>query len=56
MLKFIKHTALLFLFFVANQIITGFLMVGPTLQAIPEFPAQLIENMIWVCAIIGIVS
>lgn len=55
MLKFIKHTALLFLFFVAYQIITGFLMIGPTLQAIPEFPAQLIENMIWVCAIIGIV-
>ena len=40
MLKFIKHTALLFLFFVAYQIITGFLMVGPTLQAIPEFPAH----------------
>ncbi|MEG3258734.1 type II CAAX endopeptidase family protein [Streptococcus suis] len=55
MLKFIKHIASLFLFFVAYQIISGFLMVGPSLQAIPEFPAQLIENMIWICAIIGIV-
>ncbi|MCB2898337.1 CPBP family intramembrane metalloprotease [Streptococcus suis] len=55
MLKFIKHIALLFLFFVAYQIISGFLMVGPSLQAIPEFPAQLIVNMILICAIIGIV-
>ncbi|CYX09970.1 CPBP family intramembrane metalloprotease [Streptococcus suis] len=55
MLKFIKHIASLFLFFVAYQIISGFLMVGPSLQAIPEFPAQLIENMILICAIIGIV-
>ncbi|HEL9626985.1 TPA: CPBP family intramembrane metalloprotease [Streptococcus suis] len=55
MLKFIKHIASLFLFFVAYQIISGFLMVGPSLQAIPEFPAQLIENMIWICAIIGII-
>ncbi|CYV98823.1 CPBP family intramembrane metalloprotease [Streptococcus suis] len=55
MLKFIKHIASLFLFFVAYQIISGFLMVGPSLQAIPEFPAQLIENMIWICAIIVLV-
>ncbi len=31
MLKFIKHVALLFLYFVAYQIASGFLMVGPTL-------------------------
>ncbi|MFX3789285.1 CPBP family intramembrane glutamate endopeptidase, partial [Streptococcus suis] len=55
MLKFIKNIASLFLFFVAYQIISGFLMLGPSLQAIPEFPAQLIENMIWICEIIGIV-
>ncbi|MFI3072131.1 CPBP family intramembrane metalloprotease [Streptococcus sp. 2021WUSS109] len=55
MLKFIKHVALLFLYFVAYQIASGFLMVGPTLQSIPDIPAQLIDSTIWICAIVGIV-
>ncbi|HFI0456946.1 TPA: lysostaphin resistance A-like protein [Streptococcus suis] len=55
MLKFIKHAALLFLYFVAYQIASGFLMVGPTLQTIPDIPAQLIDSTIWICAIIGLV-
>ncbi|MEI4319764.1 type II CAAX endopeptidase family protein [Streptococcus suis] len=55
MLKFIKHVALLFLYFVAYQIASGFLMVGPTLQSIPDIPAQLIDSTIWICAIIGLV-
>ncbi len=55
MLKFIKHCALLFLYFFAYQIVAGFLMVGPYLQAIPEFPPQFIENTIWGAAIIGFV-
>lgn len=55
MLKFIKHAALLFLYFVAYQIASGFLMVGPTLQMIPDIPAQLIDSTIWICAIIGLV-
>ena len=55
MLKFIKHVALLFLYFVAYQIASGFLMVGPTLQTIPDIPAQLIDSTIWICAIIGLV-
>ncbi|RRN51069.1 CPBP family intramembrane glutamic endopeptidase [Streptococcus suis] len=55
MLKFIKHIALLFLYFVAYQIASGFLMVGPTLQSIPDIPAQLIDSTIWICAIIGLV-
>ncbi|HFI0112845.1 TPA: lysostaphin resistance A-like protein [Streptococcus suis] len=55
MLKFIKHTALIFLYFVAYQIASGFLMVGPTLQTVPDIPAQLIDSTIWICAIIGLV-
>ncbi|HFI0792194.1 TPA: lysostaphin resistance A-like protein [Streptococcus suis] len=55
MFKFIKHAALLFLYFVAYQIASGFLMVGPTLQTIPDIPAQLIDSTIWICAIIGLV-
>ncbi len=55
MLKFIKHVALLFLYFVAYQIASGFLMVGPTLQSIQDIPAQLIDSTIWICAIIGLV-
>ncbi|HEM3635290.1 TPA: CPBP family intramembrane metalloprotease [Streptococcus suis] len=55
MLKFIKHAAFLFLYFVAYQIASGFLMVGPTLQTIPDIPAQLIDSIIWICAIIGFV-
>ncbi|HFI0326026.1 TPA: lysostaphin resistance A-like protein [Streptococcus suis] len=55
MLKFIKHAALIFLYFVAYQIASGFLMVGPTLQTVPDIPAQLIDSTIWICAIIGLV-
>ncbi|HEM5989722.1 TPA: CPBP family intramembrane metalloprotease [Streptococcus suis] len=55
MLKFIKHAALIFLYFVAYQIASGFLMVGPTLQTVPDIPAQLIDSTIWICTIIGLV-
>ncbi len=54
-MKFIKHVALLFLYFVAYQIASGFLMVGPTLQSIQDIPTQLIDSTIWICAIIGLV-
>lgn len=55
MLNYLKHSALLFLYFIVYQFLLGFLMVGAFVKELPDIPPVLIENIVWVMGIIGIV-
>lgn len=54
-MNYVKHSVLVFLYFLAYQFVASFLMVGIALKKVPNFPPQLIESIVFGGAIIGVI-
>lgn len=55
MLKFIKHIALIVLYFIVYQLGAVFLMAGLGSQSISDVPANLVENVVVVMSVLGVI-
>lgn len=55
MLKFVKHSVLLLVYFIVSQVIMGFLMFGKVLETIPGSSPSMVEQGTWISAMVGIV-